>query len=112
MPSPALAASVTLDTVQRVGHADPIRMAAELGIAVRYCSLEAEKGGLESTLVPDHGAPLEIHCDPWIPPEGRDRLRFRVAHKLADTFFCDWRQSLPKQLRPPSAEEGDGLASL
>ena len=76
--------------VQRVGHADPVRMTVELGIAVRYCSLEAEEGELETAVAPDQGAPFEILCDPWIPPEKRDRLRLWVADELPRTFSYGW----------------------
>lgn len=93
--------------VGKAGHSDPSRLAHDLGIAVRFCTLEAAAGGLEAALIPDFAQPFEILCDPWVPTGARwdqttDR---RIAHELAHTLFYDWGMTPPRHLRLASREE-------
>lgn len=69
--------------------------------------LGGARGGLEAVLAPAKGDRFEIHVDPepfggWgsVPPDmrvmlRRQRLRFRVAHEMAHSFFYDREGAVP-----------------
>lgn len=79
------------------------------GFRVRERRLGGARGGLEGVLAPARGDRFEIHVDPE-PPGGwsripaavrqslrRQRLRFRVAHEVAHSFFYDRDGDVPRR---------------
>jgi hypothetical protein len=106
VPAPSRADAEVARLVSDAGHQDPRRFAAALGIAIRFCQLEAEEGGLEAALVPDLDRPFEILCDAWTPADDGSVVDLRIAHELGHTLFYDWDSQPPVHLtRDYHAEE-------
>lgn len=95
-----------------------IRELCRLGrFRMRERRLGGARGGLEAVLAPAEGDHFEIHVDPeprggWdrVPAPARatlqrQRLRFRVAHEIAHSFFYERDGSVPRRRLAPSAQQ-------
>ncbi len=84
---------------------DVFELAEELDIPIRFCELDAKRGGLQACLVPNFDHPFEILCDTWSEPAQDDPIPQRIAHELGHTFFYDWTKCPPMHVTRPSIEE-------